>query len=393
MTNFIRITGRDPLVARDGRPFGAGQGNRMRSVGWLYPSVVAGSFRTAIAKEVQKPFDNTTTTQLLQMDIAGVFPVAVDELYLPAPNDCVLKPDGTACRAHPEKPRNGEGGDWPADGLWPVMLSEAVAKDDFKPAECPAYWPLSQYADWLVGKTITPTEPNYLAAPLAETRDHVSIGAMAGVAEEGLLFTTIGVSLAALPKHGASLDDPVALEGPRRLDRFTQLELVARVENAPGWAQPTLQSLSIWHSLGGERRLAHWREANDAHVWDCPTDVLAALGNAKQVTMTLVTPAVFADGWKPGWLNEQLIGTPPSGGPTLKLVGVCIQRWRAVSGWSYVANGPKAVRRVVPAGGVYFFEVARGSAALLGRTGWLRSVSDPEQDRRDGFGLAIWGLW
>ena len=41
----------DPLVARDGRPFGAGQGNRMRSSGWLYPSVVAGSYRLIVSSK------------------------------------------------------------------------------------------------------------------------------------------------------------------------------------------------------------------------------------------------------------------------------------------------------------------------------------------------------
>jgi CRISPR-associated protein Cmr3 len=113
--------------------------------------------------------------------------------------------------------------------------------------------------------------------------------------------------------------------------------------------------------------------------------------------MALATPAIFAQGWKPGWLNDQLTGSPWKDGPRLKLVGVSIQRWRAVSGWSLAAlpnqpRGPKPVKRMVPTGGVYFFEVDGGNAASLAQ-GWLQPVSDDEQDRRDGFGLAAWGTW
>ena len=113
--------------------------------------------------------------------------------------------------------------------------------------------------------------------------------------------------------------------------------------------------------------------------------------------MVLVTPAVFCGGWKPGWVNEELVGTPPGANVTLRLVGVSIQRWRAVSGWS-LANlpgqprGPKPVKRLVPSGGVYFFETIDGKASGLADR-WLESVSDDDQDRRDGFGLAVWGVW
>jgi CRISPR-associated protein Cmr3 len=79
----------------------------------------------------------------------------------------------------------------------------------------------------------------------------------------------------------------------------------------------------------------------------------------------------------------------------LKLVSACTDRWKPISGWSLekVSRGPKAIRRLVPAGSVYFFEVLSGDAGDLAKNLWLRSVSDEDQDRRDGFGLAVWGLW
>ena len=43
---WLSLTPRDPVVARDGRPFSSGL--RMKSLDWLYPSVLAGSLRTLL---------------------------------------------------------------------------------------------------------------------------------------------------------------------------------------------------------------------------------------------------------------------------------------------------------------------------------------------------------
>jgi CRISPR-associated protein Cmr3 len=356
-----------------------------------------------LAKSAERDFDDATMIrQLLQIEVASVFPMANGQLFLPAPNDCVLEkrrnqaaPEETTVvhRVRPEELPAGEGCDWPLPRrLMPALLEST---EDFKPAEGPAYWPRDRYTEWLTQPSLSPLGPDYLAGPLADTRDHVCIDPVAGSAEEGFLFTTAGVGAAALPRFGVKVDSPVELEGERRRERFTPVELAARVDNAPDWARAHLESLAVWHPLGGERRLVHWQApADDGSAWKCPRAVVDALAGTDKVTMTLVTPAVFTGGWKPGWLNHDLTGTPPCGGPPLRLVSVCIQRWRAVSGWSYETGGPKAIRRLVPAGGVYFFQVVAGQAADL-QAAWLCSVSDQEhaQDRRDGFGLAVWGKW
>ena len=49
-TSYLLLTAHDPIVARDGRPFGVGQGYRMKGLDWPYPSVIAGSLRTALVK-------------------------------------------------------------------------------------------------------------------------------------------------------------------------------------------------------------------------------------------------------------------------------------------------------------------------------------------------------
>ena len=110
MTTYCKcISGRDPLVARDGRPLAPGQGNRMRSSGWLYPSVVAGSFRTALAKAAGRDFDEATQNELLRIDRLkrlALWPWAMGNcILLPAPNDCVLDDKGRVFQARPENAR------------------------------------------------------------------------------------------------------------------------------------------------------------------------------------------------------------------------------------------------------------------------------------------------
>jgi len=381
----IQITCRDPIVSRDGRPFGAGQGNRMRGLDWLLPSVIAGALRTTLGTSAKRDFTPAVAEDLLRVEVAGPFPVAEGRLYFPAPDDCVVNPERKPLRASPQ-PLDEDGGDWPA-GLQPVRLRDHQAPHDFKPEETPPWWPEERLVAWLAGDEIA-FDDQYLCAPERIERTHVRIDPLVGAAEEGALFTTAALALNYLPRYYAEV-------GGTRPSRFAEITLAARV-HATGWCGDAAARLDTLHPLGGERRLVHWK-AMEANAWSSPARIREALAAKSGVRMMLVTPAIFRSGWKPGWLSNELVGTPPGATVALRLVGISIQRWRAVSGWSLAdlpgrPRGAKPVRRLVPAGGVYFFETVEGKASGLADR-WLESVSDDEQDRRDGFGLAVWGIW
>ncbi|HYT92546.1 MAG TPA: type III-B CRISPR module-associated Cmr3 family protein [Gemmataceae bacterium] len=398
----LQITARDPIVARDGRPFGAGQGNRMRGLGWPLPSVVAGSFRTVLVKaNPSLDFADKMPQRLMRIEVAGVFPTFKNELYLPSPSDAVAEPseDGKAIKlVHRVTPQPNVGGcDFPDDlPLQPVVISEDQAKRDFKPRPVPAWWPVGKLTEWLLRKPVT-FDATFLNAAIQETRDHVCLDADTGTAAEGELFTTAGLNVTHLPRYGVEESKPVQ-------ERFAEVSLTGRV-TITEHDFDHLNALSTWHPLGGERRLVHWKAGDPVNGWTCPDAVKSELASATRIRMVLATPAIFEHGWRPGWLDAStLTGEPFGDGPTLKLVGVSNSRWKAVSGWSLAKinsrgeldpngkPGPKAIRRMVPAGGVYFFEVTRGEAAALADH-WLKSVSDGDQERRDGFGLAVWGTW
>jgi CRISPR-associated protein Cmr3 len=393
---MLDITCRDPIVARDGRPFGVGQGNRMRSLDWPLPSVLAGSLRTALGKAAKRDFSTEAAQDLLQVEVAGPLPCANSQLYLPAPEDCVLHPDGRVLRAVPQSEYGG-GCDWPAAGLMPVGLSQTQAPEDFKPAPAPAWWPLDRYAAWLAGDDIAFDE-HFLGAPEKEERTHVKIDPVVGASEESQLFTTAALALSHLPRFqtGDKAAHSPTANCRRQQQPFAPITLSARVR-ANGWCGEMVAKLDVLHPFGGERRVAHWRATANTEAWTCPQKVRDGLAQAQRVRMVLATPAIFRNGWKPGWLDGALVGSPPRAEARLRLVGVSIARWKAVSGWSLAElpgqpRGPKPVKRMVPAGGVYFFEVVEGKASgLVDR--WLEPVSDDAQDRRDGFGLAAWGVW
>lgn len=397
-TRFIEVTPHDPLVARDGRPFGVNQGQRMRGLPWLLPSVVAGSFRTALVKaDSTLDFSGDVPLRLLAIDVAGVFPVHAGQLYLPAPNDALGEPDGTGNQLktlHRLVPQPNTGGcDFPDDlPLRPLMLPSGIG--DFKPADLPAWWPIAKYTQWLLA-TASRLPDSWFSGPFLnaahqELRDHVCLDAQRGASAEGMIYATAGLHAGYLPRFGVKLDDrELSLD-----ERFAKISLTARVripESERGFQH--VDRLDLWHPLGGERRLVHWHHNGAANVWTCPKDIRNALGSASQIRMILATPAIFQEGWKPGWLNAQLEGSPPGSTVKLRLVGVSNGRWQAVSGWSLAPpRGPKPVRRMVPAGSVYFFERIDDHSATLADS-WLQSVSDDGQEQRDGFGLAVWGIW
>ena len=390
----LQITAHDAIVVRDGRPFGIGQGNRMRSLPWPLPSVIAGALRTALVEADRNlTFQGDMPQRLMSIAVYGVFPCVGADLFLPAASDCLWQGNNAQVFAlKPVDPLGHGGADFPSSGLRPVMLTPDQSKDDFKPAAVPAWWPMRKMADWLLGTPLA-FDRQFLNAPTKEVRDHVHLDSDTGAAYEGHLFTTSGLCMSHLPRYGAR-------EAGSFEERFAQIRLVTRANAANGTFQ-FIERMCSWHPLGGERRLVHWRKYVDGGLWECPETVRAELGNAQRIRMVLATPAIFTHGWRPGWLDERLEGKPINAGPKLRLVGVCNSRWKAVSGWSLAhqqspaspPRGPKPIRRMVPAGSVYFFEKIDGEGSVLAQEGWLEPVSDSAKDRIDGFGLAIWGIW
>jgi CRISPR-associated protein Cmr3 len=313
-------------------------------------------------------------------------------LYLPAPKDIVVRKDGNVRHSfaiRPRKMNKGEGCDLPDGGLLPAMLPDNV-EEEFKPAKIAPLWSMEKMTEWLVspdGDSFgTPPAPEkvdpgsgFLNLPEKDPRMHVKINPITGTTGDDSLFETIGLDFTVKRQKN-------------------KLQIAAKIEADDDFGDLVSQ-INSFNTFGGERRLTRWEVCNDQKVWNCPDNIAKELSGKTGIRMILATPAIFSRGWLPGWLHNKgnsIEGKPPGApeGLNLKLVSACIDRWKPISGWSLERGkvGPKAIRRLVPAGAVYFFEVS-GNAETLAKNLWLKPVSDDKQDQRDGFGLALWGIW
>ena len=378
-----------PIIVRDGRSFGTGE--RMHSLDWIYPSVFVGALRTLVGKQKGWDFDTKEQIDLLkQIAVTGPFPCVGKTPYFPKPLDCVVgeeKGQHTAYFCRPQKLGDGEGTDAP-NGLWPVMPN---VEEDFKPETTAGFWSMDSMIGWLFNtkdqlpqsdfKAISPKpdQNDAIALPQKDNRVHVAIDSKTGLARDTMFFSTSGIDLTL---------DKSAIDA---------VNFYAQVK----FNDTESSQLDTLHPLGGERRLARWVVSHESKLWESMKKRLAECPfHENHVRMILATPAIFKDGWKPGWLKPSsdghLEGSPPGCDDlTLQLVGTSIGRWMPISGWCYEKGEPKAVRRMVPAGSVYFFTLQDegGKTDHLRDQYWLQSVCDCEQDRRDGFGAALWGIW
>lgn len=91
--NSWLIVPRDPLIFRDGKPFTATPGERAKSIGFPFPSTIAGAVRTRSGTDPQTgSFNKDKIPDLLSRPVHGPVLVEVghdDKLtsYFPAPAD------------------------------------------------------------------------------------------------------------------------------------------------------------------------------------------------------------------------------------------------------------------------------------------------------------------
>lgn len=436
MKKKLQVSPLDPILIRDGRPFDRVPGIRAHTLDDVLPNTFAGSIRTALIK---KESSSSVREKLKKLDVRGPLYRWRESLYFPAPLDLEWhqtqssdssEPLVTAYRITPKKPcieDKASSGCWGVgkEGLFEDTLWLPLgAGKEKRWKDAPAYVSEKWMLDWLMESTeidkhssksqkwLTSDseahEANQSVAPLLmkafdkEERTHISVDPNTYSVKEGELFST------------ESLVFP------------DDLKLEAWIEDSSASISTELGDISELHTLGGKRRLVHLHEVepsdhteDGASVWNCPSMIKEKLKNAKYLRMVLATPAYFRKGWIPGWLDEKLISKDRGQYKEneeikylwetkikLQLRWACVPRWQPVSGWAYdlrIQDDQKLpqermVRRMVPAGSVYFFEVIEGDPSELAQELWLKSVSDRNRraeahDREDGFGLALWGSW
>jgi CRISPR-associated protein Cmr3 len=358
------------LLFRDGKPFSAASGTETnaRSLPVPLPSTLAGFIRTQIGTASGWTWNQHDLEKTHTIPVAGLL-TRDSKIVLPAPRDAVIYKDEAGnkqimCLKPLKLPKN-TGTDLPNE-IQPLEVTQ-----DVKPETGYAFWTQETMTTWLKGETPNAANLEKIEGLPLETRVHVAINKDSKTSEEGQLFSVAYRSFESKSESGHHT--------------WSIRTRVTTPENT--------QISSIGH-LGGERRVVTLREHENSNWWHCPAELKEAILKSTHLKLVLATPALFKHGWKPAWLESTDSANMPKGlfGAGLELVSAAVGRREPVSGWNIRENSPKAVRYMVPAGSVYFFKIPDGKQEKI-LENWLKPVSDNEQDRKDGFGLALWGVW
>ena len=407
------IEPRDPLVLGNGRgyiPFTDTQGFRLPM-----PGTAAGTVRSAFVEDRAK-IDDQRARALLGIRIKG--PWLVQERSEGNPKySHWATPPADACwdfekkvllRAVIDRLGPGEGMLAPI-GTHPLSFScipRIYDEAGLKTKACEEPWPLEWVVGWNLGRKIDPVVENLEPLHL-EHRTHVTLDDATGTAADGELFGSSGT-------------------------RFPEnWKLVVEVTASDDLSFPAEMGFV---NLGGRSRLSFRKRLEEAAVpsfdsfrkdyGDCIEQALAKR-TLRGLRLQLLTPAYLPTAgsdygrpaWLPSWHGREPLRVTTGGDCVrhLKLAGVCLPgRCVVRSGWNLRSGqqgAPRRVRRLVPAGTVYFLEIDPPSRvstedwiALCERF-WYGFLDDknphdqesPERFRAsadaDGCGIVLPGIW
>ena len=138
--------------------------------------------------------------------------------------------------------------------------------------------------------------------------------------------------------------------------------------------------------LGGDHRSVRYETSSWSNIQDEP--IRKMVTETRRFKIVLATPAIFEQGWLPGWINPES-KQGDINGVKIQMRGACVGRPVGIGGYDFVKNMPKPMYKAVPAGSVYFFEIEDGNPENLFEKLWLKSISDKKS--QEGFGITLIG--
>jgi CRISPR type III-B/RAMP module-associated protein Cmr3 len=392
----LSIEPRDILFFRDARPMsGSAEG---AGGNWPLPSVFYSAMRSALLAKWPnglekfesldhrlKDGEQGVNATFGDLKTIGPFPAKDSELYVPTPLD--IAPGGIM------SPTNAIG-----TSNLPCPLKYAVAGSAAPSKKKLGDWiSIAQLEKYLAGTTPETSANEEFFHP--ENRPGVGIDPETGSNLEGKFYQAQYLRLR-----------PEAV-----MTAFAECKGIKRGQNEGADILNELfgERSQLPVIFGGQRGLAYLEARRDKRMIAKPTNA------RKRVKWILLSPALFKDGWKPGWLDTegqvQLKQDMPKRADfktrrqwreaikatsTIKarLVAARVGKPITMSGWKLdktrdnAGGGAKPTRLLVPAGSVYYFECESetdAQALVKSLHGQVKSDFLGEK----GFGFGICGVW
>jgi len=365
-TTHIFIEPSDVWLFRNARPFAAGEQGRAVSIFPPTPRTIQGVIRSARLAQSGEPFDFRRWSIALQAEIGQ--PDNFGALRLRGP--LVARCEGQD--VHPFFPL-------PLDitrlnETWRILAPQQAQR--FETNWHPALLPLLPMSDGEPDKF----EPGWLP--------EAALVAYLCSNEAGLEVRESTELFVSEPRFGVHIDS-----GPKRPQEgmLFQVEFV-RVKADTGLlvevSGVTLAPAGLLQ-LGGEARAGGY--ATVQRGVDLPRSGRLQNGSGSlRFKLYLATPAIFKNGWLPGWLDPTTLQGQHNG-VAVQLVAAAVGKPQSIGGRD-IARGDRQreMHRAVPAGSVYFFTTLASSSDVMGAFDG-QCLSDV--DAQIGFGLFYVGGW
>ena len=388
----VVIHSNEPLVFRDGRPFGDDGHVNGSVLRWPHPFTVTGLLRNRVGMSraldyFSGPQRDEHIAEIKKVTAGEIMPMwqgFADDVgwqpLFPAPADAMVFPADSKNRynidAFSYENPFASGG---VDLSWKNWLLPVSSQREKPAADAPELWHKKQFFTWLekgmLSESISACELGF-NLPKTESRIHSAVDPATGSTKSGQLFSSQGIPLltAANPRQAAG-----------RFGIGVTLTNLHENDNPTG---PCF--------FGGERKTAQIDKINDKTSTFLPPLPEWLGQEARYLRLILISPGDFGD-WAPDWLrpdpndSETAWCKIPTSDLEIRLVSAFIPRWQPVSGWDYEKRGPKATRKLVPAGAVYVVELKEPkTAGVVAELLWGRSLNEKLSDV-DGCGCVCVG--
>ena len=372
MGKYIFIKPEDTLFFRDGRPFERGIESFARSVFPPYPSVFYGAIRTAsiLANATLFSYTNNESlknavgdeSKLGALEIGGPFIRHEDgQVFVPLPFDVLMQDNGDLFKVSPK--------DCDFCSNLPFSIRFATPSEG-KEGKYEEYFvnlaDLIEYYLFRFDNRVIKTSLKEVGKIFGfEYKVGIKTNRVSGTAQEHYLYSAAHI---------------------RMRDGYGFL---VYVENDGGFL-PDEGDLR----LGGDARTAHFQKLEGELLLSLREKIKSSV-TGKYLKFVLLTPAVFEKGWYPDFLNAENGSLKGHfNGLTLQLASAVLGKPVYCGGFDIKRKHPKAMKRAVPAGSVYFFEVTESNGNSLNDFAARNSFTSVETNdyyKKQGFGIALIG--
>ena len=391
MTKWYFIRPIDTLFFRDGKPFEFGIENYSFSIFPPSPRTFYGALRTYIILSHSSLNSYKKDEKLLKIvgdennfgNLRIYGPIIAKkigsyiEMYFPIPKDVMLKETFIEKRAIYLKPQEIEEANFNLDKKINLVIPEQ--EEDLEEVE--GYFSNSDMEDYLSEKSELGEKLEKIAKDSSNIYKHEH---------------RVGIKI---NKERGTVEPHYLYSSPHlRLGIFNTARYYGFIVGIDG-DEGLVNNRGIFR-LGGDTRVVELEELEEGMIEKIFSQfrlqIIEKIKNSKRFKMILLTPAIFQNGWYPDFLNisnDELKGKWE--GIEIKLVGCILGKPKYLGGFDLVKQTPKSIKKVIPPGSVYFFEIINDTNIdwdNIFNNYFPRSIDNSDLSK-EGFQLILLGGW